>query len=72
MMDITHGHLLACPCGAGKPDQSWFGTVRGSVVYGVHCVCGVGFQDETEDGAAGKWNALARDRSAVDLARAVA
>lgn len=70
--EITHGHLLPCTCGAGKPDQSWFGYGAGRETHTVQCVCGEGVIDGTEDGVAVKWNALVRGRSAVVLARAVA
>jgi hypothetical protein len=67
--EITHGHLLACPCGAGKPDQGWFGYGAGRETHHVQCVCGAGVTDSTDDGAAAKWNALVRAK-AVARARA--
>ena len=50
--EITHGHLLPCLCGAGKPDQGWFGYGAGRETHHVQCLCGDGTTDSTEDGAA--------------------
>lgn len=60
-VELTHGHLLPCPCGAGRPDATWRGDgVRQA--HHVQCPCGNGVTDGTEDGAAVKWNALVRGR----------
>ena len=61
---ITHGHLLPCPCGAGRPDVTWHGNGRHEAHH-VQCPCGNGVTDTTEDGAALKWNALVRGRRAA-------
>lgn len=60
-VELTHGHLLPCPCGAGRPDASWHGNGLHEAHH-VHCACGEGVTDSTEDGAALKWNALVRGR----------
>ncbi|OHC54470.1 MAG: hypothetical protein A3D16_09855 [Rhodobacterales bacterium RIFCSPHIGHO2_02_FULL_62_130] len=67
---ITHGHLWACACGTGKPDQGWFGYGAGRETHYVQCGCGEGVSDESEDGSTAKWNALQRSREA-DRVRAV-
>lgn len=60
-LDLTHGHLLPCPCGAGQPDATWHSNGRYEAHH-VQCPCGNGVTDTTEDGAALKWNALVRGR----------
>jgi hypothetical protein len=60
-VDLTHGHLLPCPCGAGYPDVTWHGNGQHEAHH-VQCSCGKGVTDTTEDGAALKWNALVRGR----------
>ncbi|KAF0172862.1 MAG: hypothetical protein FD162_2139 [Rhodobacteraceae bacterium] len=70
--EITHGHLLPCLCGAGKPDQGWFGYGAGRETHHVQCICGDGTTDSTEDGAAAKWNALVRAKALASERRAAA
>lgn len=60
-IELTHGHLLPCPCGAGRPDATWHGNGLHEAHH-VQCSCGRGVTDSTEDGAALKWNALVRGR----------
>lgn len=69
-LEITHGHLTPCTCGAGRPDQGWFGYGAGRETHYVQCACGEGVSDESEDGSTAKWNALQRARKA-DRARGV-
>jgi hypothetical protein len=61
-IEITHGHLLPCPCGAGRPDETWRGN-KDSAAFDVSCDCGRAVTDSTEAGAALKWNALVRGRA---------
>lgn len=61
-LEITHGHLLPCPCGAGRPDQTLAQGVHGPV-HQVECGCGRFAVDLTEDGAALRWNALVRGKA---------
>jgi hypothetical protein len=66
MMAITHGHLLACPCGGGKPDQGFYAPPE--THYTSCAKCGEFFADDTADMVAAVWNGAARAK----LARAVA
>ena len=59
-LEITHGHLLPCPCGAGQPDMTM--TAADIETHHVSCPCGNAVKDGTEHGAAIKWNALMRAR----------
>ena len=61
-LEITHGHLLPCPCGAGVPDLTW---MRGSYgpLHEARCPCGNSILDGTADGAALRWNALVRGKA---------
>lgn len=58
-IELTHGHLLPCPCGAGRPDMTWHGNGL-CEAHHVQCTCGNGVTDSTEDAAALRWNALVR------------
>lgn len=59
-LELTHGHLLPCPCGAGRPDATWHGN-GATEAHHVHCGgCGNSVTDLSEGGAAVKWNALVR------------
>lgn len=60
-LELTHGHLLPCPCGQGRPDAGWFGS-GSQAVHHVQCPCGNGVTADTEDGATLKWNELVRGR----------
>lgn len=64
---VTHGHLLPCHCGAGVPDVTWHSNGRHEAHH-VQCSCGEGVSDDTEDGAAARWNGLQRARQAGRVA----
>lgn len=66
-LDLTHGHLMPCACGAGAPDATWQSDGRHELHH-VQCPCGEGVSDPTEDGAALKWNGLTRARLAGRVA----
>lgn len=58
-VDMTHGHLLPCPCGAGRPCETQAGNGRIDQHF-VQCTCGQGVTGITADAAALRWNALVR------------
>lgn len=58
-LDLTHGNLMPCACGAGAPDVTWHSNGRVEAHH-VQCPCGRGVTDATEDGAAIRWNGMIR------------
>jgi hypothetical protein len=55
--DITHGDLLDCPCGAGKPDVT---NLFDDALFFVTCTCGSECADWSETEAVAAWNAGVR------------
>lgn len=69
--DITHGHLRACTCGAGKPCQGWYAP---PTVHYVTCAgCGVWIEGKSEDETTIAWNrnVIGRERNKQVRARLV-
>lgn len=63
-LEITHGHLMPCPCGAGRPDAVQIMQLAGGVLHMVGCgSCGRKVEDESEGGAAIRWNAMVRGKA---------
>ena len=58
-VDQIHGHLLPCPCGAGRPDAVVQHLARRDL-HQVLCSCGRSANGDTEDAAALRWNAMVR------------
>ncbi len=62
-LEITHGHLLACPCNEKKPDQGWYSPPS---VHYVNCPdCGEFFAGDTDVHVAAQWNATVRSKRLV-------
>lgn len=63
MLDITHGHLRACPCGAGKPCQGMYAP---PTVYYISCSgCGVWIEGDSELQTTWQWNRDVERRAVV-------
>ena len=59
----SHGDLMPCPCGAGRPDAIRIMLLNGGEDHRIACPCGWQVADESEGGAALKWNALVRGKA---------
>jgi hypothetical protein len=51
---ITHGHLMACTCGGGKPCQGWYAPPE--IHYASCPNCGTWIEAATADLVTARWN----------------